>query len=220
VTNAGAPEERREVVTRLRDELAELRGSRRRLAEAATAERRAIERELHDGLQQHLVALAMEVRRVADVMGRDASAAPALLDEVTAIIREALDEATRLATRIYPSMLEGRGFASALRSAASDAGVAARVDVPAVVAWPPEITTALYWTWAEVVSFAHPGSEAAISLVEAEGGLTFELAIVGSIPKGRLEQLRDRIESLDGRAGITDVPSGASRVQGWLPLAR
>jgi signal transduction histidine kinase len=220
VTNAGSSEERRDVVARLRDELAELRASRRRLSEAAHAERRAIERELHDGLQQHLVALAMELRRLGALGGRDAIEAGDLLEEMTANLREALDEATRLASRIYPSMLEGRGFAGALRSAASDADVMALVDVPAVAGYPAEVTAALYWTWVEALSSARPGSKAAMNLVEADGGLTVEIAIAGGLPEGHLDRLRDRIEALDGRASIENRGDGGARIQGWLPLPR
>jgi signal transduction histidine kinase len=220
VTNAGSSEERRDLVARLRDELAELRASRRRLSESAHAERRAIERELHDGLQQHLVALAMELRRLDALVDRDAVAAGDLLDEITANVREALDEATRLATRIYPSMLEGRGFAGALRSAASDADVMALVDVPAVAGYPAEVTAALYWTWVEALSSAQPGSEAAMNMVEADGGLTFEVAIAGGLPEGHLDRLGDRIEALDGRVSVENLGDGRARVQGWLPLPR
>ena len=218
--NAGSSEELREVVARLRAEVATLRSSRRRLAESAHAERRAIERELHDGVQQHLVALAMELRRLRTMVDRDASAAGDLLDEMTANAREALDAATRLASRIYPSMLEGRGLASALRSVASDAGVTSAVDVPAVAKYPPDVTAALYWTWADALASAAPGSEAAISVLEADGGLTFEVTMVAGAPQRLIESLRDRIEALDGRASITDLPSGAVRLQGWLPLPR
>ena len=220
MTNAGSSEERREEVDRLRDELIELRASRRRLSEAAHADRRAIERELHDGIQQYLVALAMELRRLGTLVDRDASAAGDLLDEMTANVREALDEATRLASRIYPAMLEGRGFASALRSVASDAGVTSAVDVPAVVEYPPDITAALYWTWVEALSSAQPGSEAAMSLVEVDGGLTFEIAIAAGLAERDLERLRDRLEALDGHVQVQDGEGGGARVQGWLPLPR
>ena len=220
MSNAGPSEELRDVVARLEGEAEVLRASRRRLTDAAHAERRAIERELHDGLQQHLVALAMELRRLAALVGRDASAADALLEEMTANVREALDEATRLASRIYPSMLDGRGFAGALRSAASNAGVSAVVDVPTASGYPPEITATLYWTWTDALSSAPPGSEAAINVLEADEGLTFEVAIVGSVPEGSLEWLRDRIQALDGRVSASDRTDGSSTIQGWLPLPR
>src|SRR5690349_24786656 len=99
-------------------QIAELRASRRRLAGAADADRRAIERELHDGLQQDLAALALDLQRMVRLAEGDVAAAKVLAVEMTDIVREALDEAARLATKIYPQILDGRGFAGALRSAA------------------------------------------------------------------------------------------------------
>jgi signal transduction histidine kinase len=212
VSNAGSTERLREVVDRLQDEVAELRRSRRRLAEAAQADRRAIERDLHDGVQQHLVALAVELQRAAGLVERDPAAVRALLAEMTANVREALDEATRLATRVYPPTLEGRGFASSLRSAASSAGVTALVDVPAVASYPPEVTAALYWTWAEALLSASPESQASITMRDEEGGLTFEVTIAGHHPAARLERLRDRMDAIDGRLSVDDRQEGGSRV--------
>jgi signal transduction histidine kinase len=219
MSSAGASEELRQVVKRLQDELADLRRSRRRLAEAAQADRRDIERELHDGVQQHLVALAGGLQRLGGLVDRDPAAASALLDELAANVREALDEATTLATRVYPPMLDGRGLASALRSAASGAGVRAIVNVPAVVAYPPEITATVYWTWVDALPSAAPESEASINLLDADGGLSFEITIPGRPVEARLERLRDRVEALDGRIAIEDRQGAGSRLQGWLPLA-
>jgi signal transduction histidine kinase len=219
VSKAGAGEQLQDVVDRLHADVAELRRSRRRLAEAASADRRAIERDLHDGVQQHLVALAVDLRRLAGLLGRDASAAQALVAEMAANVRDALDETTRLATSVYPPMLEGRGFAAALRSAAESAGVTAVVDVPAVAGYQPDITAAVYWTCVEVLSSASPGSQATVSVRDADGALAFEVAVAGRNPPARLDRLRDRIEALDGRLSVEHDDAG-SRIQGWLPLSR
>jgi signal transduction histidine kinase len=220
VSNAGSGERLREVVDRLQGEVAALRRSRRRLAESAHADRRAIERALHDGVQQHLVALAVDLRRLAGLVDADPTAAKALLGEMAANVREALDETTELAQRVYPSLLEGRGFASALRSAAEGAGVTVLVDVPAGAGYPPEITAAVYWSCVEALSSASRGSEATVSVLDADGALTFEVAVAGHHPGERLDRLRDRIEALDGRVSFDDRPDGGSRVHGWLPLSR
>ncbi len=106
---------------RLQGEIADLRRSRRRLVAAADADRRAIERELHDGVQQQLVALAVDLRRLAGLIDDDPMAAKALVDELTANVRAAMTETTELAERIYPPLLAARGLASALRSAAERA---------------------------------------------------------------------------------------------------
>ena len=220
MSNAGSGERLREVVDRLQGELAELRGSRKRLAEAAHADRRAIEHALHDGVQQHLVALAVDLRRLAGLVDGDPAAAKALLDEMAANVREALDETTELAQRVYPPLLDARGFASAIRSAAERAGVTVLVDVRAGAGHPPEITAAVYWSCLEALSSASRGSQATVSVLDADGVLTFEVAVAGHQPEGRLDGLRDRIEALDGRVSVDDRQDGRSRVHGWLPLSR
>lgn len=220
MSNASSGERLHEVVDRLQGEVAELRRSRKRLAEAAHADRRAIERALHDGVQQHLVALAVDLRRLAGLVDGDPAAAKALLDEMAANVRQALHETMELAERVYPPLLEGRGLASALRSAAERAGVTANVDVSAHAGYPPEITAAVYWSCVEGLSSASRGSHATVSVLDADGALTFEIAVAGQHPEGRLDRLRDRIEALDGRVSVDDQPDGSSRVHGWLPLSR
>jgi signal transduction histidine kinase len=219
VSNAGSTEGLRELVDQLQDEVAELRRSRRRVAAAAHADRRAIERDLHDGVQQHLVALGMELQRASGLAERDSAAARAMLAEMVTNVREALDEASSLAARIYPSLLEGRGFAGALRSAATGAGVTAIVEVPGVVAYPGEILATLYWTWAEALSCAPAGSKASIKVLDGDDGLTVQVAIAGQVSEAELARLGDRIEALDGRFRF-DEAEGGSRFQGWLPLPR
>jgi hypothetical protein len=106
-----------------------------------------------------------------------------------------------------------------LRSAALSAGVTALVDVPAGVGYPPEITAAVYWFCVEALSSASRGSQATLSVIDANGVLTFEVAVAGHHPEGRLDRLRDRIEALDGRVSVDDRQDGGSRVHGWLPLS-
>ena len=219
MSNAGSGEQPQDVVERLQAEVAELRRSRRRLVDVASTDRRAIERALHDGIQQHLVALAVDLRRLAGLVDGH-PAAKALLDEMAANHRVALTEMTELAQKVYPSLLEGRGFAAALRSAAESAGVTILVDVPAGADHPPEITAAVYWSCVEALSSASRGSHATVSVLDADGGLTFEVAIAGHHPEGRLARLRDRIEALDGRISVDEGQAGGSRVHGWLPLSR
>jgi len=209
----------REVVDRLEDEVAELRGSRKRLAEAAHADRRVIERALHDGVQQHLVALAIDLRRLAGLVDGHPAAAKALLGEISANVREATTDATELAQKIYPPLLGRGGLAVSLRSAAESAGVTILVDVPAGAVYPPEISAAVYWSCVEAMTSASPGSQATVSVSDADGALTFEVAVAGHHPEGRLDRLRDRIEALDGRLTVDEAQDLGTRVHGWLPLS-
>jgi signal transduction histidine kinase len=219
VSNAGSGEQLRDLVDQLQREVAELRGSRRRLAEAAHDDRRAIERALHDGVQQHLVALAVDLQRLAGLVDSDQAAARTLLDEMAADMRKALDETTVLAQRVYPPWLDARGFASAIRSAAQSAGVTVQVDVPASAGYPPEVTAAVYWSCVEALSSASRGSQATISVREADGALNFEVAVDGRHPTARLDRFRDRLEALDGRLTVDKEELGW-RLHGWLPLSR
>lgn len=218
MSNTDSSEELRQVVARLEREVADLRASRRRLAEAGHSERRAIERELHDGLQQHLVALAVDLQRLTGLIDGDASAAKVLLAEIRANVGVALEAAAALATRTYPPIADGRGLVAAMRSAASEAGVAALVEVPGTSDYPPEVTAALYWTWVDAISAATSGSEAAIKVLASAGELAFEVTVAGRIPDGRVETLRDRIEALDGRLDVDDRRDGSTRLQGRLRL--
>jgi signal transduction histidine kinase len=102
------------------DRVEELRASRRRLLRAADAERRAIERELHDGLQQLLVRLAADVELASALVETDPAAASRQLAEVKRVVGEALAEARALAHRIHPA-LEAGGLGPALRLAAANA---------------------------------------------------------------------------------------------------
>jgi signal transduction histidine kinase len=107
-----------------------------------------------------------------------------------------------------------------MRSAAESAGVTVLVDVSAGAGYPPEITAAVYWSCVEALSSASRGSQATVSVLDADGVLTFEVAVAGHHPEGRLERLRDRIEALDGRVRVDDGQDGGSRIHGWLPLSR
>ena len=219
MSNAGSREQLPQVVDRLQAQVAELRASRRRVAEAAYADRRAIERALHDGVQQYLVALTIDLRHVSGLLDSDPAAATTLIDEMAARAREALEETTVLAHTVYPPLLEGRGFAVALRYAADSAGVTAMVDVSSVGDYPPEIIAAVYWCWAEVLSAASRGSRATVEVRDENGALTFEFMVARHNPEARHDRLRDRIEALDGRLNVDDRDGGL-RVHGGLPLSR
>src|SRR3954452_21527027 len=104
LSNAEARDPLQERIDRLDAEVRSLRMSRRRLIEAADADRRAIERDAHDGLQQDLVALAIDLRRLSGLLDADPAAAKSLVDELSANVRRALQDAAELARSIYPPL--------------------------------------------------------------------------------------------------------------------
>src|SRR5438093_1032359 len=132
-------DEARRSLDDLRSELDELRVSRARAVAAADAERRRIERDLHDGVQQHLVALAVNRQLALQLADTDSAAAKALLEEMSADVREALDGVRELAEGIYPPLLLDRGLTDALKGAARRAAIPVRVEAAALARHSPGV---------------------------------------------------------------------------------
>jgi signal transduction histidine kinase len=209
----------REEVDRLRLEVAELRASRRRLVLAADADRRMIERDLHEGVQQHLVALAVNLQLAGTLADDDPAAAKALLNEMGRDVQQALDETAQLAQRIYPPLLEAGGLAAALRFAAVSAGIRVSLEVAAGARYPPEVAGAIYWCCLEAFEHADTGAHATVTVREEEGAVAFEVVEDGSRSDAGLDRLRDRVEALGGRLTIRSEPGRSTRVSGSLPLS-
>lgn len=214
-----------ESLDRLRLEVEELRASRERLVVAADADRRRIERELHDGPQQHLVALAVNLQLARQRAGPDPAAVNALLDEMARDVQHALEEVGKLAHRIYPPLLEAGGLAAALRSAAASVGVLSRIDVAADAGYPPEVAGVAYFCCLEVLERAGDGARATVAVRHEEEALVFEVYEDGNgseatISTGVLSCLRDRVEALGGQLTIRSEPGRGTRVSGSLPLSR
>lgn len=210
-------ERERDELKRLRAEVDELRASRSRLVRAADADRQAMEGDLHDSVQQHIVAVAVKLQLASSLIDSNPASAKTLLEEIARDVQEALDEAARLAQRIYPQLLGADGLAAALRSAAVAAGIPASVDVKAGSTYSPEILQTVYLCW--LGALEHPrGAEATATVSEEHGALTFEFASAGAGGPG-LEGLRDRVEALGGRLTVESDPRRGTYVSGSLPVA-
>jgi signal transduction histidine kinase len=201
----------------LRVEVAELRASLKRLVVAADADRRIVERALHDGVQQQLVALAVNLQLAGQASDSDASAAKTLLEEMGRDVLHTLDETSLLAQRIYPATLEAGGLGTLLRSAAVSAGVPASVDVAAPSNHPPEVVITLYLCWLNMLACGSAETRARIRVRESEDVLAFELDGNAAFPDADLDYLRDRVEALGGRLAITSGSGDGTRVCGSLP---
>ncbi len=212
--------ESEETLERLRLEVDELRASRERIALADDAERRGIERELHDGTQQHLIALAVNLQLARELVERDPGAAVELLDDMSRDLRRALEETARLAQRIYPPLLEAGGLAAALRAAAMAAGVRTEISA-ANVRLSPEAAGAMYFCWLDALASTSDAPPPATVAVSAEdGAATFELGgSATSIPDDVLARMRDRVAALGGRLETESRPGGTI-LRGSLPLVR
>ena len=204
----------------MRVEVEELRAVLKRLVVASDADRRMIERELHDGVQQHLIALAVNLQLAGQASGSDAAAARKLLEEMGRDVQQALDETSLLALRIYPATLEAGALGALLRSAAVSAGLPASVDVDAPSNHPPEVVMTLYLCWLNMLAFRSVETRARIRVRESEDVLAFELVGNAACSDADLDYLRDRVEALGGRLVVTSGSDGGTRVSGSLPLSR
>jgi signal transduction histidine kinase len=211
----------------LRASVADLRASRARLASAADAGRREIERNLHDGAQQRLVALRM---RLADAEARAASddELRRSLRELGADTEETIDELRSLAHGVYPAVLVDHGLACALTSVARRSPVPVCVEAPLAGRFAPDVEAAVYFCCLEAIQNAakHAGAGATVSVrVEAHGGrVAFEIRDDGvgfdvdDVADGHgLMNLHDRVAAV---AGVVRVVSGrgtGTTVSGNVP---
>ena len=208
----------------LRARIEELRASRARIVEAGDTERRRLERDLHDGAQARLVALAMKLRLARRRAEGDVAA---LLDESSADLQESLDELRELARGIHPAVLTDRGLAAALRSLADRAPLPVEIAGDPPEELPPAVATALYFVVAEaltnVAKYAR-ASEATVR-VQREGALMVAEVADDGAGGARLDAgsglrgLTDRVAALDGRLELDSPPGGGTRLRVEIPLA-
>ena len=214
----------------LRRQAEELRASRARVVAAADAERRRIERDLHDGAQQYLVGLEVNLRVVCGLVDSDSEKAKAILDELRATVQEAMQDFRDLAHGIYPPLLQDRGLSEALANAARRATIPTRIEAPAARRYDPEMEATVYFCCLEALQnagkHAGPGARATIRLREEEDALLFEVADDGSgLDPARTSSgtgftnMRDRLEALGGSLRIESTLSRGTRVFGTIPLA-
>ena len=132
----------------------ELRRSRARIVEATDTERRRIERDLHDGAQQHLVALAVGVRLARQIADTDPEQAKTMLDQIGLDLQEAVQELRNLAHGIYPPLLMDRGLPDALRAAAGRAALPTSVEAEDIGRYPQQVEAAVYFCCLEALQNA------------------------------------------------------------------
>ena len=199
----------------LRREVEELRASRARLVLEGDAERRRLERELHEGLQQRLVALSVSLQQAVLRVETEPAAVFAELDAVARQVQDALGEAARLAERIHPPFLEQAGrLAAALRAAAAGGSVTTTVEVAALPSCRPEIARTILLCWLEALERSEPDTRPAIEVHTEGDSLVFEV-----VSAAGLERMRDRVEALGGHMSVATTPAGSVRASGTLPLA-
>ena len=210
----------------LRLQVEELRASGARMLAAADAERRRIERDLHDGAQQHLVALAVNLQLARQLADSDPDSAKTLLEEIARDVREALEDVRQLAQRVYPPLLLDYGLADALQAAAVDAPIPTRVEAAALDRCPPEIEATAYFCCLEALQSAGEhtasGTRATIRAWHDQGALRFEVTVddanFGEWAKGDLTGMSDRLGALGGRLAVSSGAGQGTCVSGTIPL--
>jgi signal transduction histidine kinase len=210
--------------------LDDLRASRQRLVTAQDEERRRLERNLHDGAQQHLVALKVKLGLVEMLAQKDPEKARATIQQLKGDADEALEALRDLARGIYPPLLAEKGLATALESQARKATIPVRVDADGIGRYPQETEAAVYFCCLEALQNAQKyagASRTTVRVWAADGWLRFELEDDGRgfdparVRKGAgLTNMADRLDALGGRLDIVAQPGHGCRVSGSLPLSR
>jgi signal transduction histidine kinase len=203
----------------LRTEIEGLRASRKRLVLAADADRRSIERDLHDGVHQHFVSLAVNLQLLGHVVESDQAAARRLVDEMGVDVQRGLQQTVLLAQRIYPAILAQGGLAALLRSAAVDAGVPASIKMTASADFPPEVGMTVYLAWLAALARAKPETRPAIEVRDGDHELAFDVIACAAGSDDDLGYVRERVEALGGHLTITPDQHGRTRATGSLPLS-
>jgi signal transduction histidine kinase len=203
----------------------ELKASRERLIEAQDAERRRLERDIHDGAQQHLVALAVNLRLAQTVAIRSPQRAARVLAEQANAASDAIETLTSLSRGIYPRQLVGEGLVPALRSAVATGAIPVTIDADGVGRLPTPVEAALYFCCMEAVQNAakHSGARmVTVRLGEDRGqwrltvtddGSGFDQAQVRAAGAGAgLANMRDRLDAVGGTVTIASLPGKGTAV--------
>jgi signal transduction histidine kinase len=206
----------------------ELRASQRRLVTAQDHERRRLERNIHDGAQQQLVALSVKTRLARDLTPRDPAKAAEMLTQIDAEIQTALDDLRDLARGIYPPLLIDEGLGAALDAQARRSLVPTTIRADGLGRYAPEVEAAVYFSCLEalqnVAKYAE-ASSATVILAQSNGHLTFEVVDDGRgfDPAAErtgtgLQGIADRLGALHGEVTIRSQPGAGTRVRGRIEV--
>jgi signal transduction histidine kinase len=207
----------------------DLRLSRQRLVDAQDNERRALERDVHDGAQQHLVALAVNLRLAETLTAGSPDRAGVLVAGQEAAAANAVETLVQLSRGIYPPLLAEGGLAVALEAAAATSPVPVDVVAIGLDRYPPSLESAAYFCCLEALQNAAKYSGARAIRVELrgadDGSLEFRVMDEGTgfdprtIPSGSgLTNMRDRLDAVDGALTVTSSAATGTRIAGRIPL--
>jgi signal transduction histidine kinase len=210
----------------LRDRLVELRASRARLVEAGDAERRRLERDLHDGAQSRLVGLALQLRAARMRVKADSELA-GLLDRAQDELQTSLAELRELARGIHPAVLTDRGLEPALQALVSRAPVPVTIEADGERRLPGAVESAAYFVVSEalanVAKYAR-ATQASVAVKRLNGHVTVEVTDDGvggadAMQGSGLRGLADRVAALDGTLSVERPEGRGTRVHAEIPCA-
>jgi signal transduction histidine kinase len=219
------PSESQLETLQLRARADHLQASRARGVDAAESERRRIERDLHDGAQQQLLAVAMDIGRARAKLDTDPEAARALIEQAHAGTREVIGELRNLARGIYPAILTDRGLDPALSSLAARAPVPVEVSVDLSDRPPAAVESIAYFIVAEslanIAKYAR-ATRASVTVHRDQYWVVVEIADNGvggasAQPGGGLSGLADRAATIDGLLTVNSPPGGPTVIRADLP---
>jgi signal transduction histidine kinase len=196
---------------------------------AQDEERRKLERNIHDGAQQQLVALAVKLRLAQGLIDKDLGETAAMLTDLQAETTDTLENLRDLARGIYPPLLADKGLGAALEAQARKATVPTTLQTDGIDRYPQEIEAAVYFSCLEalqnVAKYAG-ASSASVRLGQRDGALVFEVADDGAgfDPNATgygtgLQGIADRLAVLDGRIEVRSALGVGTAVIGTIPLA-
>ncbi len=205
-----------------------LRESRARIVASGDAERRRVERNLHDGAQQHLVALAVNLRLAKDIIVDDQEAGMEMLDQLAGEVQETIQELRELAHGIYPPLLVDSGLVEALRAAASRNPLPVNIVSDGIGRYPSETEAAIYFCCLEALQNAAkhaPDARVEVHLWEESGGLLFTVSDDGPGYDAETAQrghgyinMADRLGAIGGTVRWDSEIGKGSQVRGSVPL--
>jgi signal transduction histidine kinase len=223
---AGLAMENARLEVELRAKLEALRASRARLVEAGDAERRRLGRDLHDGAQQRLVAMMIELQLARESFDKDPDTARELIDSAFANAQAAVGELRDLASGIHPAVLSQRGLEAGLESLASRAPIPVEIDSDLQERFPLPVETAAYFVVAEALTNVAKYAQAtyvAVTVRRENGCALLDVRDdgVGGANVGGgsgLRGLEDRVGALDGTLEVSSPPGAGTLIRARIPL--
>jgi signal transduction histidine kinase len=220
--------ENRRLAGKVKSSLVEVRASRRRIMASGDRERRRIERDLHDGAQQRLVALGIQLELTEELIKQDPARGIEKLHALGGEVEKTLEEIQGLARGVYPALLADLGLGEALRAAARRLPTPATVEQDGIGRYPAGVENAAYFCCLEAMQNAskHAPDAASITIsLREEDGLEFEVRDDGPgfdmsnvAPGAGFANMHDRLAAVGGAVDIRSIPGGGTVVAGRIPV--